>query len=170
MIRKEEKRDFQAVYELVKAAFATTGYSDGSEADRVEKNRKADFFIPELSLVAEEAGEIVGYIALHTMEIKYKDRCDTQLEVAPLAVRPDHFKKGIGSALMEEAHKRALDMGYSCVFLLGNPAYYPRFGYEPTYKHNIFYVNDKTKKAEACMVKELKKGYLGFDEAYIDIE
>ena len=169
-VRKEEPKDHGAVFELVKAAFATVSYSDGSEASRVNENRLKESFIPELALVAEEGAEIVGYVVLHKMTIDYADRSDVQLEVAPLAVRPDRFKQGIGSALISKAHESAKELGYSAVFLLGNPLYYPRFGYEPTYRYNIYHVKDTTKSSEACMVKQLTPGYLGHDEGYIDIE
>ena len=171
IIRKEEATDYAGVYDLVKAAFATVEHSDGTEADRVNKNRKKDYFVPELALVAEDDGQIAGYIALHEMQIEYLDgTTDTQVEVAPLAVRPDCFKKGIGASLMEEGCKRAKALGYSAVFLCGHPSYYPRFGYVPTYQYHIYHKLDKAHNAPWCMVKELTQGYLGQKEAIIDIE
>ncbi len=171
IIRTEEPQDYSAVYALVKDAFATLERSLGDEADRVNANRTKDHFVPELTLVAEEDGQIVGYISLHEMTIAYKSGAtDVQVEVAPLAVRPDYFKKGIGAALMEEGCKRAKALGYNAVFLCGHPSYYPRFGYVPTCGYRIYHVRDTQKNAPWCMVKELTPGYLGHEEAVIDIE
>lgn len=171
IIRTEEPRDYSAVYALVKNAFATLEHSAGDEADRVNENRNKDHFIPELALVAEEDGQIVGYIVLHKMRIAYTGgSTDVQVEVAPLAVRPDRFKQGIGKALMEEGCRRAKELGFDAVFLCGHPAYYPRFGYVPTCKYHIYHVKDKGRNAPWCMVKELTPQYLGTEEAIIDIE
>ena len=171
IIRREEPKDYPAVYELVKAAFATLPRSDGSEAGRVNECRSKSHFIPELTLVAEENGEVVGQILLHKMVIEYTDGTrDEQVEVAPLAVRPDRFKCGIGQALLEEGCKRAKELGYSTVFLCGHPTYYPRFGFVPTHRYNIYHVLDQQKNAPWCMVRELVPGYLGAKEARIDIE
>ena len=171
IIRKEEQKDYCDVYNLVKAAFATVEHSDGTEADRVNKNREKDYFVPELALVAEVDEQIVGYIALHEMQIEYLDGTrDIQVEVAPLAVRPDCFKKGIGARLMEEGCKRAKALGYSAVFLCGHPSYYPRFGYVPTCQYHIYHKLDTGHNAPWCMVKELTQEYLGQKEATINIE
>ena len=171
IIRTEEPRDYSTVYTLVKDAFATLEHSLGDEAERVNGNRSKEYFVPELALVAEVDEQIVGYIALHEMQIEYLDGTrDIQVEVAPLAVRPDCFKKGIGARLMEEGCKRAKALGYSAVFLCGHPSYYPRFGYVPTYQYHIYHNLDKTHNAPWCMVKELTQEYLGQKEAIIDIE
>lgn len=170
-IRTEEPQDYAAVYTLIKEAFATLPHSAGDEADRVNANRKKDYFVPQLALVAEAEGEIVGYIALHEMTIQYSNgTTDTQVEVAPLAVRTDRFRQGIGAALLEEGGKRAKALGYGAIFLCGHPSYYPRFGYVPSCRHHIYHVQDKQRNAPWCMVKELIPGYLGNDEAVIDIE
>ncbi len=170
IIRREEPQDYGQIHALVKAAFAIHDYSDGTEADRVDACRSLEHYIPELSLVAEEDGQIVGFILLHTMQIRYADRTDVQVEVAPLAVRPDCFRQGIGAALLKEGCKRAKEMGYSAVFLCGHPSYYPRFGFVPTCRYEIFHVKDTDKNAPWCMVKELKEGYLSRETAWIDIE
>ena len=51
-------------------------------------------------------------------------------------------------------------MGYSAVFLCGNPNFYHKIGFRSTYEFGIFHINDESKKAEWCMVRELKVGAL----------
>ena len=61
-IRTERPDDYEAVYSLVEQAFASAEHSDGTEQDLVAALRKGEAFVPELSLVAEIDGKIVGHI------------------------------------------------------------------------------------------------------------
>ncbi len=60
LIRKEESKDYEIIYSVVKAAFDSAEHSDGNEHDLVNALRKGEAFIPELSLIAEMDGRIVG--------------------------------------------------------------------------------------------------------------
>ena len=51
------------------------------------------------------------------------------LALAPLSVLPEYQKKGIGTALIEEEHRIARQLGYRYSVVLGSEKYYPRFGY-----------------------------------------
>ena len=51
------------------------------------------------------------------------------LALAPVGVRPEHQGRGIGSALIREGLDRARDEGWTAVFVLGDPTYYQRFGF-----------------------------------------
>ena len=63
-IRPEQENDFQAVREVVELAFRDVEDSDQSEPYLVERLRKTDAYIPELSLVAELNGEIIGHLMM----------------------------------------------------------------------------------------------------------
>lgn len=139
IIRKEERNDYEAVYEVIKKAFEGAMHSDGTEQDLVVRLRDCEAFIPELSLVAEINGTVVGHILFTKVEIG-----DTvQLALAPLAVLPEYQKQGIGQALIQAGHKKASELGYEYSVVLGSELYYPRFGYEPASNYGIrppFYV------------------------------
>lgn len=64
LIRTEVSSDFSEVYRFVKKAFASAYVKDGSEQDFVEKLRAGAGYLPDLALVAEEAGRLVGYVML----------------------------------------------------------------------------------------------------------
>ena len=123
-IRKEELPDYDTVYHVVQQAFEQEEHADGNEADLVTALRKGSAFIPELSLVAEIEGEIVGHILFTKGQIADK----TVLALAPLAVLPTYQGQGIGAALVNEGHRIARQLGYDYVIVLGG-AYYQRFGY-----------------------------------------
>lgn len=133
LIRKEKAEDHEIVYSVVKEAFASAEHADGNEQDLVNALRKGDAFIPELSLVAEIGGKIVG----HIMFTKAYVEGTVVLVLAPLSVLPEYQRKGIGTALIKEGHRIAgkLDYGYSIV--LGSEKYYPKAGYLPAGKYGI---------------------------------
>jgi putative acetyltransferase len=95
-IRKEVVSDFPDVYDLNKVSFGQE-----SESKLVELLRKSNAFIPELSLVATMNNKIVGHILF--TKIKIKDDSSKEFEslaLAPMAVRPDLQKQGIGEKLI----------------------------------------------------------------------
>lgn len=124
-IRKEQPADYAAVYELVKQAFEHAEHTDHNEHNLVNRLRQSPFYLPELALVAETGGIIVGHIMF--TETRVGD--SRQLLLAPLSVLPQYQNCGIGSALIKEGHRKAKELGYEYCFLVGHAGYYPRFGY-----------------------------------------
>lgn len=133
IIRKAETKDYEIIYSLVQQAFGSAEHSDGNEQDLVNSLRKSDAFIPELSLVAEMGGRIVG----HIMFTKAMAGNKAVLALAPLSVLPEYQKKGIGTALIKEGHRIAGGLGYGYSVVLGSEKYYPQMGYLPADKFGI---------------------------------
>ncbi|MGL5750983.1 MAG: GNAT family N-acetyltransferase [Paraclostridium sp.] len=133
LIRQEEIKDYNEIREMVKTAFETAEHTDGTEYILVDKLRKSTEFIPELALVAEEEGKILG----HIMFTKIKIGNEVELALAPLSVSPSAQRKGVGTALMNNAHKIAKDLGYDIIVVLGSEKYYPRVGYKPASEFGI---------------------------------
>jgi len=129
-IRTEQPKDFDLIYNFVKEAFFTAKVSDGTEQDFVNQLRGSDGYIPELALLVEEGGELIGHIMLTRRKIKTEQGEVPVLLLAPVAVRLDKRGQGIGSILMEEALGRARRLGHQAVFLVGEPKYYSRFGFK----------------------------------------
>lgn len=69
-IRQEQPTDYDAVYQVVKEAFADAEHTDGDEQNLVVRLRKSKSFIPELSLVAVEDEQIVGHILFTRAAVK----------------------------------------------------------------------------------------------------
>ena len=132
-IRKELPKDYAEVYDLVKAAFEHMAEASGDEQDLVNRLRKSKAFIPELSLVAEMDGKIVGHILFTKMKIGDHE----SLSLAPVSVLPEYHGQGIGSALILEGHRIAREMGYQSIVVIGHAYYYPRFGYKKAHLFGI---------------------------------
>lgn len=153
IIRQENINDFKKVFSLIEKAFKGTEFADNTEHFLVERLRESNAFIPELSLVAEIDGKIVGHILLTKLQIKNKTNEFDSLALAPVSVLPEFQGKGIGGKLIFESHKKAKELGYKSIVLLGHEKYYPRFGYEQADKYEIE-LPFEVPKAN-CMVIEL---------------
>jgi predicted N-acetyltransferase YhbS len=160
-IRQETFDDYDEIYNLVKTSFATSSHADGTEPDYLNSVRKKDEFIPELSLVAEhEDGKLIGQVVLYKTVITTESEPIIELLLSPICVHPKYFQRGIARSMMEEAFIIAKNMGYKAVFLCGNPDFYHKIGFRPTYEYEIFHIKDESKNVEWSMVRELEKGYL----------
>ncbi len=123
-IRPEAPGDEAAIGALTAAAFAGHPHSDGSEPQIIERLRHLGKLT--LSLVAEDCGKIVGHVAFSPVTVSGGE--GGWYGVGPISVEPDRQKSGIGSALMREGLARLEAQGASGVALVGDPAYYNRFG------------------------------------------
>ncbi len=152
-LRKEQEKDYKAVFELIEKAFQKEVHSDHREQYLVERLRKSDAFIPGLSIVAELDGKIVGHILLSKIKIKNKTKTFHSLALAPVSVHPEFQGKGIGEKLILESHQIAKELGYKSIILLGHEQYYPKFGYKRADKYGIEIPFDAP--PENCLVIEL---------------
>lgn len=121
-IRAATPRDREAIRLVEEHAFgqqAEAGLVDAlvAEGDAV------------VELVAEEDGDVVGHILFSRLYIQNGGKTVPAVALAPLAVEPDFHGTGIGGALVREAHIRLKEAGETIAVVLGDPAYYGRFGY-----------------------------------------
>lgn len=119
VIRSETPADVAAIRDVVIAAFPTPG-----EADLVEALRHQG--LSRLSLVAEVDGAVAGHILFSPVTIA---DAHPGLGLAPVAVHPRLHRQGIGSRLIEEGLRQARASGAHYCVVLGDPAYYERFGF-----------------------------------------
>ena len=121
MIRKAQESDLEAVLNLIHSSF-----SNKAESDLVKQLISDNDVL--LNLVIESSNTIIGNVVVSkvTMEPDMGLFCGG---VAPLSVLPERQSSGIGSQLMKEAIKKSDEMGMDALFLLGDPDYYKRFGF-----------------------------------------
>jgi putative acetyltransferase len=124
IIRGERPEDAQGIRSLLEAVFPTT-----EEAELVDRLRRS---CPDcLGLVAVEDDALVGHVVFTPVTLQTEAGVVEGSGLAPLAVRPDRQRRGIGTALVHAGldHLRAAHCPF--VVVLGHPTYYPRFGFVP---------------------------------------
>ena len=132
LIRPEHPADFPAIRTLVAAAFESE-----TEADLVAAIRASEHYTAEMALVAEVGGEVVGHVMISGATLRSHTGDRSIVMLAPLTVAPPHQRAGLGSALVESVTAIADERGEPLVVVEGGPAYYRRFGFEPSYEHCI---------------------------------
>ncbi|MDR2884800.1 MAG: N-acetyltransferase [Deferribacteraceae bacterium] len=149
LIRKERESEFDAIHAFIIEAFKTSETPDDTVQDYVRAIREnPSKYEPELALVAEIDGKIIGYIMSMKSYVETPSgRVEGMLAVAPLAVDLELRKQGIGRKLMNEMQRIAAELGYKGAFLAGNPDYYTRLGYTPSYEYDIIYEDEALSKA-----------------------
>lgn len=129
-IRTERPEEFAALYDFIKTAFSTAQVADGDEQEFTDRLRAGGGYIPQLGLVAQIGDRIAGHILFTRFGVKAGDGSTTELLlVAPLSVALEFRSQGVGSALMREGLRRAAELGFKAALLVGDPAYYGRFGF-----------------------------------------
>lgn len=169
LIRKEEEKDYKNIYEVNKLAFGQE-----NESKLVEKIRKSNNFIPDLSLVADINNRIVGHILFSKIKIIGSSIFET-IALAPMAVIPEFQRQGVGSELINRGMEKAKELGFNSIIVLGHKDYYPKFGFKRASEWNIkcsFEVPD-----EVFMAIELtdgalegKAGNVKYPDEFIDVE
>lgn len=129
-IRPEEPIDLDQIHDLHRSSFPGP-----AEAELVDAVRATASFLPELSLVAVTAdGTVLGHVMVSRIDFQPADeaapRADA-LALAPIAVLAPHRGRGIGSALVDEALRRADARDEPFIAVLGAPSFYGRFGFVP---------------------------------------
>ncbi|WP_054700800.1 GNAT family N-acetyltransferase [Secundilactobacillus odoratitofui] len=118
-----------ASLDLITTAFATAEHSDGHEAELVATLRQQPNYHPEFDVIAiDDQSRLVGHALLSEAVVGEQWPV---LVLAPLAVLPKAQRQGIGRALIAELEKRAAETKFLAISILGDPAYYGQFGYQP---------------------------------------
>lgn len=132
IVRRERPNDKDSITSVHDGAFLGSG-----ESRLVSLLRESDAFVPKLSLVAELDGQIVGHVLFSKIILREDERDLKSLSLAPVAVLPAHQKRGIGNALISKGLELARELGFRSVLVLGDPAYYGRFGFRHDLVKNI---------------------------------
>jgi len=125
-VRAETPDDFSAIDVVNLSAF-----QGEAEAQLVSELRKSPVFIPDLSLVAELNGRIVGHVVLSRVKLVPEQGESEILALGPMSVVPSQSHRGIGSELIDAAVARAKPLCYNAIVVAGHPHYYLRFGFKP---------------------------------------
>lgn len=134
-ISAEQKADFESVDEVLRLAFR-----GGGEASLVTALRLAAK--PLVSLVAKDGKRVVGHVLFSPVKAPGGEK-KVCFGLGPLAVHPDYQGRGIGARLVERGIAECEKHGAGAIFVLGNPAFYSRFGFELAAQHGLAYKDEQ---------------------------
>lgn len=159
IIRNETQADYKIVEKITREAFYNLYVPGGVEHYLVHIMREHSDFISELDFVIELDGQIIGNI-MYT-KAKLVDEKGIEKDIitfGPVCIVPKYQRKGYGKLLIEYSFKRAIELGYDVIVILGSPANYVSLGFKSSKKYNVCIENGKY--PAAMMVKELVSGTL----------
>ena len=126
VIRDETAADRAAITGVTQRAFASHAFSRQTEHFIIRALRAADALT--VSLVAEREGAVVGHIAFSPVTVS--DGRAGWYGMGPVSVSPECQRQGIGSRLVEAGLTRLKALKAAGCLLVGDPAFYRRFGFE----------------------------------------
>ena len=147
LVRAEEPRDIPAIFAVHCASFATD-----AEARLVDSLRAAGRL--SVSLVADANDAIVGHVAFSPVSTASGA---VGIGLGPLAVLESHRRKGVGARLVDSGLAQFRSAGFGWAVVLGDPAYYARFGFRPA---SLFGLSDEFNGGPAFQALELMAGQL----------
>lgn len=123
LVRPETPADVGAIRDINRAAFGVS-----AEADLVDHLRADGDLL--LSLVAEREGRIVGHCGFSRLTVTDAGRMAAGVSLGPVAVLPECQRNGIGRMMIRDGIARLRRAGETLLFVLGDPDYYARFGFD----------------------------------------
>ena len=176
-IRPEEHRDYKSIVSLILRSFREgTDYSDGSDIIAlVEEIRDSEYYIPELSFVAELDNRIVGHFLFSrfplspTKEGGHNHNTDSGIVMlAPVSVHADYFRQGIGKTMLTLGIQKVREMGFKGITVEGNFRFYNQVGFQTSSEYGIYPTSGIPMGEPRCMMcQETYEGSLDGIRGYI---
>lgn len=158
-LRTEQPADYRETENVTRDAFWNHFSPGCNEHYLLHVMRDNPAFVPELDLVAEYDGRIVGNVVCMKAAIHGDDGVKYEvLSLGPISVLPEYQRKGIGGRLIGRTRELAREMGFRAVLLCGDPDYYLYQGFVPAELLGIRTADDMY--AMALHVCELYEGAL----------
>lgn len=162
IIRRETPADYAAVEHLTREAFWNVYRPGCLEHYVVHVLRRDPDFVPELDLVMERNGQLIG----HVMYMRAKITADDGRELpvmtfGPISIHPDFQRQGLGKRLLDESMERAKELGAGALCIEGNIAFYGKSGFVVAGTKGIRYHGEPEQEmVPYFLLKELQLGFL----------
>ncbi|MBR0229055.1 MAG: N-acetyltransferase [Clostridia bacterium] len=162
VIRREEERDHRAVENLVREAFWNVYRPGCLEHFVLHQLRNDPAFVPELDLVMEKDGELIGQNMFMRACIQADDgRSVPIMTMGPICIAPKYKRQGYGKILLDESLKRAAALGCGALCFEGNILFYGKSGFTYASDFGIrYYGLPEGADASFFLCKELIPDYL----------
>lgn len=158
-IRTEQPNDYETVETLTRKAFWNLYVPGCHEHYLAHIIRNHEDFLPELDLVLELDGQIIGNIMYTKSRLVDPDGEEkTILTFGPVSIDPQYQRMGYGKQLMEASFQKAAELGFEAIVIFGSPDNYVSRGFKSCKKYHVSAENGKY--PAAMMVKELIPGSL----------
>lgn len=174
-IRPETKKDYKDIISLILRSFREgTDYSDGTDVlALVEEIRESEYYIPELSFVAQWEGRVVGHFLFSrfplskTAEGGHFENEDIAM-LAPVAVHADFFHQQIGSTMLTLGIQRVKERGFKGITVEGDYHFYNRIGFRTSSEFGIYPTSGRPmNEPRYMMCQETSKGSLEGVHGYV---
>ena len=161
-IRLERKEDYREVENLVRESFWNVYRPGCLEHYVIHVLRDDPAFVPELDLVMEKDGRLIGQNMFMKTIIEADDgRVIDILTMGPICIAPELKRQGYGKALLDYSLEKATEMGFGAVLFEGNIGFYGNSGFDYASKFGIRYHGlPEGADASFFLCKELIPGYL----------
>lgn len=162
IIRRETPADYEAVEHLTREAFWNVYRPGCTEHYVVHVLRRDPDFVPELDLVMEWDGQIIG----HVLYMRAKIVADNGREIpmmtfGPISIHPDVQGQGLGKRLLDYSMELAREMGAGALCIEGNIAFYGKSGFVTAGTRGIRYHGEPEQEiVPYVLLKELQPGFL----------
>jgi len=168
IIRKETPADHRTVENLTREAFWNVYRPGCLEHYVLHRFRSDPAFVPELNLVMEREGEIIGHIMYVRSAIRTDDGRELPIMTfGPISITPALQRQGYGKILLDCSMAKARDMGAGALAITGNIGFYGKSGFVVSRTRGIRYEDDP--EADYFLMAELEPGFLnGITGTYKD--
>ncbi|MBR6432247.1 MAG: N-acetyltransferase, partial [Muribaculaceae bacterium] len=166
-IRLEKPEDYREVEHLTRESFWNVYRPGCTEHFVLHQYRNNPDFIPELDLVMEEDGKIIGHVMFSKAELVLDDGTHRpSWTFGPISIHPDYQRKGYGLKLLNHALERARELGIGFLCMEGNVKFYKHAGFDLASKLGIHYhAEPRDAEVPYFLAQELIPGWLGGIEA-----
>lgn len=167
-IRCETPADYRIVENLTREAFWNVYRPGCMEHYVLHTFRQDPAFVPELDLVMERDGEIIGHVMYVRSAIRADDgRTVPIMTFGPISIDPACRRQGLGKRLLDDSMAKAREMGVGALAITGNIDFYGKSGFVVAKTLDIRYADDP--EADYFLIAELKPGFLsGISGTYKD--
>ena len=167
IIRQEQPSDYREVENLTREAFWNIYRPGCTEHFVLHRFRDNPDFIPELDLVMEEDGCIIGHVMFSKAELVLDDGTKRpSWTFGPISIHPDYKRKGYGLKLLTHALEKAREMGIGFLCMEGNIDFYSQAGFGLASKLGIHYhAEPRDAEVPYFLAQELIPGWLNGIEA-----
>ena len=169
-IRTETPADYRTVENLTREAFWNVYRPGCTEHYVLHRFRGLPDFVPELDLVMEVEGKLVGHVMYVRSAIKADDgRMIPIMTFGPISIAPQYKRQGYGNKLLDHSMEKAKSMGAGALAITGNIDFYGKSGFVVSKTRGVRYEDDPD--ADYFLIAELEPGFLdGISGTYKDPE